>query len=604
MKKRFLLYAITLISVLLFSGCGKAVKEVDENDTNDVIAESESEAEAESLLTILYTNDIHSTIDNAYKTDENGEEIKGLSYANVAAMKKELEEKGQPVILVDTGDFLAGTSFGAMDEGRSVVSMMNDAEYDVVTFGNHDFDYGMSSFLERMDELKADVIASNFCDVSNGENVFESSTIVELNGIKIGFVGVTTPRSLTSTTPSYFMNEERNEYVYGFCGEDDGRKLYDTVQCAVDEIRDDVDYVILLSHLGEDDGDAPYRGYDVIQNTHGIDAVIDGHSHTVIEGEYYKNDEDKDVLITQTGNYFANIGVMNITEEGIRTKLVSDYEACDGEIDTFCREWFEQVNERMGIVIAKTDCNLAVTSPDTGERMIRSQETNLGDLVADAFYYHFNNVEQIGCDISVQNGGGIRTDVANCDISYNTCKEICPYGNVVCLVETDGQTILDALEWSNSHVGKEGEFGGFLQVAGIRFDVDTTVESTVQYDKEKELWQGPPTGEYRVKNVQVYNRETGEFEDLDLDKKYSVAGVNYILRNLGDGYTMFENAKVIKDFVGEEYMLEAEYIQLFGRDEEGNAVICTKFAPIHQYVNYPVNYENPYGSERINIIME
>ena len=548
-----------------------------------------------SALTILYTNDVHTYIDN---------ESPELTYAAIAALKQSYVDAGENVLLVDAGDHIQGTAYGSMDDGGTIISLMNAAGYDLATLGNHEFDYGMARAKQVIKEAKFPYISCNWVDLRTSLRVLPSTKMFCIDGTWVAFVGVTTPETFTKSTPAYFMNESQTEYIYDILGGDDGQKLYDAVQRAIDKVRFlGADYVIGLGHLGVDPSSSPWTSEDVIAHTKGFDAFIDGHSHTVMPGKTVYDAEGKGVTLTQTGSYFANVGKMTISPDGtITTELVPTYEGADAAVAAETATWISDVDEMLGEEIAVGDIPFYINDVATGKRRIRSAETNLGDFVADGIYTYFNEIEELDCDIAVMNGGGIRTDVAAGPWSFKTCKQVSPFGNVACLMQVSGQQIQDALEFAARFAGSGKENGGFLHVAGASYEIHTDVPNTVQTD-EKNVWIGSATGTPRVQNVKIYNKKSGVYEALDVTKSYALAGMNYTLRNLGDGFAMFDGATLIKDYVAEDYLVMASYASMFGgMDENGLPHLSTANSPLADYPGYLLNYEEPYGAGRILVI--
>ena len=495
---------------------------------------------AENDVVILYTNDVHTYIDGA------------ISYDNIAALKTELD-----AILVDAGDHIQGTAYGSMDKGETIIKLMNAAGYDVATLGNHEFDYGMEGRIKVTDEwAEFPYVSANFYHEENGvagDPVLKPYEVIEKNGVKIAFVGITTPESFTKSTPAYFQDAEGN-YIYGIAGGTDGQALYDAVQVAIDAASAEADYVIALGHLGDDKASQPWTSEELIANTTGLDAFIDGHSHSTVQGKYVADEEGNNVLLTQTGEYFDRIGKMTISDGVISTEFVTEVTGSDEEVKAIKDAWMSEVDTQLGVVIGNTG-NVTFDNYDAeGNRLVRKQETNTGDFCADALYYLFDNMG-LDVDVAIMNGGGVRNKAISGDISYKTCKEIHTFGNVACLQTITGQQLLDALEWG-AKATPDNENGGFLHVSGITYEINTAVPSTVQAD-EKGVWVGGPTGEYRVQNVMVGG------EPLDLEAEYNLAGYNYTLRDLGDGFAMFDGAVNVLDYVMEDYMVLANYVKSF-----------------------------------------
>lgn len=548
-----------------------------------------------SDVTILYTNDVHTYIDK---------QSPKLTYAAIADLKQSYQNAGKDVLLVDAGDHVQGTAYGSMDEGASIIKLMNAAGYDVATPGNHEFDYGMDRAKAIMKEADFPYLSCNWVDLRTGLRVLPSVKVFVRGGRRIAFVGVTTPETFTKSTPAYFMDKAQRKYIYDIQGGEDGKKLYDAVQKAIDKAKLLADVVIGLGHLGVDPSSSPWTSEEVIAHTSGFDAFIDGHSHTVMENKQVQDASGKAVTLTQTGSYFANVGEMTIAADGtITTKLIPTHEGMDAGIAAMQTSWVNTVDDMLGEKIAVGDSDFYVSDPATGKRRIRSAETNLGDFVADGIYAYFNEVEKLHCDLAIMNGGGIRADVPAGDWTFKTCKQVSPFGNVACLMSVTGKQIQDALEFAARFAGEGGkENGGFLQVAGATYEIHTDIPNTVQTD-EKNVWIGSATGTPRVQNVKIYDKASGSYLPLDPSATYALAGMNYTLRNLGDGFAMFDGAELIKDYVSEDYLVMSTYAMIFdGADAAGLPHLSSANSPLAAYPGYLLNYEQPYGAGRITIL--
>ena len=546
-------------------------------------------------VTILYTNDVHTYIDNKSPKP---------TYAAIAALKKSIEDTGRDVLLVDAGDHIQGTAYGSMDDGATIIELMNEAGYDLATPGNHEFDYGMARAKAVLREADFPYVSCNWVDLRTGFNVLPSVKFFFVGGRKIAFVGVTTPETFTKSTPAYFMNDAQTKYIYDILGGEDGQKLYDAVQKAIDKAEFwGADTIIGLGHLGVDPSSSPWTSEEVIAHTHGFTAFIDGHSHTVMANKQVTDASGKAVTLTQTGSYFKNIGKMTVGADGtITTELIDTYEGLDAAVAATASNWISAVDDMLGEEIAVGDTKFYINDPATGKRRIRSGETNLGDFVADGIYTYFNEIEELHCDVAIMNGGGIRTDVEAGPWSFKTCKTVSPFGNVACLMSVTGQQIQDALEFGARFAGAEGkENGGFLQVAGARYTIHTGTPNTVQTD-DKNVWTGSATTP-RVSNVEIYDKTTGTYQPLDPNATYALAGMNYTLRNLGDGFAMFDGATLIKDYVSEDYLVMSSYAAMFGGvDANGLPHLASANSPLADYPGYMLNYEDPYGAGRIQMI--
>ena len=546
-------------------------------------------------VTILYTNDVHTYIDNKSPKP---------TYAAIAALKKSIEDTGRDVLLVDAGDHIQGTAYGSMDDGATIIELMNEAGYDLATPGNHEFDYGMARAKAVLREADFPYVSCNWVDLRTGLNVLPSVKFFFVGGRKIAFVGVTTPETFTKSTPAYFMNDAQTKYIYDILGGEDGQKLYDAVQKAIDKAEFwGADTIIGLGHLGVDPSSSPWTSEEVIAHTHGFTAFIDGHSHTVMANKQVTDASGKAVTLTQTGSYFKNIGKMTVGADGtITTELIDTYEGLDAAVAATASNWISAVDDMLGEEIAVGDTKFYINDPATGKRRIRSGETNLGDFVADGIYTYFNEIEELHCDIAIMNGGGIRTDVEAGPWSFKTCKTVSPFGNVACLMSVTGQQIQDALEFGARFAGAEGkENGGFLQVAGARYTIHTGTPNTVQTN-EKNVWTGSAATP-RVSNVEIYDKTTGTYQPLDPNATYALAGMNYTLRNLGDGFAMFDGATLIKDYVSEDYLVMSSYAAMFGGvDANGLPHLASANSPLADYPGYLLNYEDPYGAGRIQMV--
>ena len=609
-KRLLSILFVNMLVIMTLVGCGnsKAGASVDDTQTEANTEITEENANADDIV-ILYTNDVHTYVDGP------------ISYDVIAAVKKELQKKYGYVYLVDAGDHIQGTAYGSMDNGETIIKMMNAAGYDVATLGNHEFDYGMFGCMKAIDMAEYPYVSCNFhneADGACGENVLNSYELLPAGEENIAIIGITTPETITKTTPAYFQDEEGN-FIYGIAGGEDGSELYAAVQKAIEEAKEaGATKVIALGHLGDDISSSPWTSEETIANVTGLDAFIDGHSHSTVENMEVSDKDGNKVLLTQTGQYFDRIGMMvidaetgEITTDFIEYKeiladdneTVEGYELCsdiyegtelvaDAEVQKIKDAWIAEIDEKLGQKVGTAE--VVLDNYDTeGNRMVRGQETNTGDFCADALYYLFDGME-MDVDVSVMNGGGIRNKAIIGELTYKICKDIHTFGNVACLQTVSGQQILDALEWGSRQLGTGEESGGFLQVSGLTYHIDTSIPCTVQED-ENGIWIGGPTGEYRVHNVMIYNKETNEWEDLKLDGEYNLAGYNYTLRDLGDGFAMFDGAVNVLDYVMEDYMVLANYVQGF----ENGAVGADNSPLLKKYSGLKIDYSDTPGSGRI-----
>ena len=577
---------------------------------------SAANAEKSNDIVILYTNDTHAYIDGP------------LSFDTIGALKKNLEKQYRYVLLVDAGDHLQGTAFGSMDQGASVLQLMNKAGYDLATPGNHEFDYGMDIFLERVQEAAFPYLSCNLYhqeDGVRGENLLESFQAYHFGKEIVAFIGITTPETIVKSTPAYFQ-DENGSFCYGISGGDDGQALYDDVQFAVDAIRRaGATKVIAVGHLGDDPSSSPWTSEEVIAHVSGLDAFIDGHSHSEVSGQQILGADGEPVLLTQTGEYLNNVGIMVIdyetgeiqsdlivcedilktvkNKDGTESSVVSGHRLTselysgpewvnDYTISFVKNQWINKVNQKLKQKIGESQVILDNYAED-GTRLVRKQETNTGDFAADALYYLFDQMD-MNVDAAIVNGGGIRNQAVTGTMTYKTCKDIHTFGNIACLQTVTGQQLLDALEWGARFAGSDQECGGFLQVSGIRYQIDTDWPDSTQKDGNG-MWIGGPTGGYRVHDVAIYDRETDSWRALELQETYRLAGYNYTLRNSGDGYNMFSSAVNVVDYVMEDYMVLANYAQSF----ENKTVLASNSPLLDKYPGFGIDYGTVNGSGRI-----
>jgi len=516
-------------------------------------------------IVILYTNDVHCAVDA------------DIGYAGLAAYKKAVEGKTPYVTLVDCGDALQGDTIGTISQGEYLVDIMNQVGYDFAVLGNHEFDYGMERLTELLEMADAQYLGCNIRYTGDEENslaaVVPPYELTAYGSTTVAFLGVSTPESIVKSTPAYFMDDS-GEFVYDFYGSS-GEELCAQVQSSVDQCRSaGADYVIALTHLGTDESSAPFRSTDLIAGTTGIDVVLDGHSHSVIPCDMVKNRVGEDVLLSSTGTGLNNIGQLMITADGnLTVGLIGAYPDINTDTDAYIKEIQNQYETDLNRVVAHAE--VALTASDgSGKRLIRNRETNLGDFCADAYR------AVSGADIAFVNGGGIRADLSAGDITYGDIISVHPYGNTLCVVQATGQEILDVLELGSRSTAAEadngenavGESGGFLQVSGLRYTIDTGVESTVELD---EAGMFVSCGENRrVKDVEVLQKD-GSYAPIAPGEIYTLASHNYLIKQGGDGFTMFTDNPLETD----EGMLDYQILITYLTDDLGGTINNSYRAP-------------------------
>ena len=548
MKTRKLLAVLTIIAVVIAMMPAMAFAEGTEPS---VIAPAPTKS---NDIVILATSDVHCAVDD------------NIGYAGLAAYKKQMEEQYNYVALVDAGDAIQGATIGSLSKGTYLRDILNEMGYDVLVPGNHEFDYGMDQFLNEIAaKSNTKYVSCNFVDKAN-KPVFDAYTMKTYGDKKVAFVGITTPETFTKSTPAYFQDKDGN-YIYGFCEGNNGQDLYKAVQNAIDSAKTaGANYVIAVGHLGDDPTSTPWTSSEVIANTTGLTAFIDGHDHADAP-KIVKDKSGKYVQKISTGEKLNNIGKVVITEKGdISVTNISKEEATakDADMEAFVKKIKAKYQDIVNKVVAKSSVKLRIED-DNGNRLIRSQETNLGDLCADAYRI------VLGADIGMVNGGGIRANIPAGDITYNDIITVLPFGNMGCVIEVTGQQIKDALEFGARNVGK-GENGGFLHVSGLTYDINTFIEPSIEVTDKNEFVK--VTGEYRVSNIMVGGKP------LDLEKTYTLGSINYTVKNGGDGFAMFKGSKVIKDDILPDSQVLISYIQ-----DNLKGVVGTEYAQPQGRIN-------------------
>ena len=497
-------------------------------------------------VVILHTNDIHCGVeDNA-------------GVARLSQYKKDLKKQGLAVLLVDAGDAVQGAPIGKLSTGASIVNIMNAVGYDFLIPGNHEFDYGMTRFFELNALQKKKYSSCNFTDLSTGKLPLAPYKIIEAGGHKLGFVGVTTPETLTSSTPKYFQ-DEKGKFIYGFSEDETGQKLYAAIQKAVDAAKKDgAEYVFVVGHLGMDGAIPRWSSTTVAENTRGVTAIIDGHSHEQYENRAAKNLDGKDVLITQTGTKMQTVGKLVLHDDGTMTSTLETVETGLPAPDPKIVKVIETENKKFESIlkqpVGEALVELRDGDPVTGVRRVRNGETNMGDFVADAYRAVLNT------DVVIVNGGSLRNTISKGVFTYQDLLTAFPFGNMSAAVEITGQKLLDALEVGAMNYPEEN--GGFLQVSGMTYTLDATIPSSVEMDAQGRFVG--VKGERRVKDVMIGGKP------LDPAKIYTVGGTTYILKDGGNGMVMFKGAKLIDDGSTTDADMIMEFVQNHKNAKIGN----------------------------------
>ena len=550
---------------------------------------------AKSRVVVLHTNDTHTHIDDGR-----------VAFSEIAAEKARLEAAGENVILVDAGDYVQGTAFGGFDSGRSAINIMNAAGYNVATLGNHEFDYGIDAMFSNAARATFRTVSCNFIGRKSADDpgrlVFPAYTVVTSGTTRVAFVGVTTPTTLVSAKPSTFLDPTRTYRAYDFIAGTRGAELYKAVQDAVNEAAVHADYTIVLGHLGISSDCADYRSTDVIAHTTNFVALVDGHYHSEYTGSRVRNAAGKDVILTQSGSYLGLLGCL-VLEDGqcVMAGTIYTRGEKDAKVARLEKGLSDAVARELGMKIARAPVALYSYRPGTNERLARKQGCSAGDFAADAALWYANEKAGLECDFALMNGGNVRADVPEGDVTLKVLRTVQPFGGALGVVEANGQLILDALEFGAQAVG-DGEFGGFLQVAGLTYTVDAAVKSSVRADSSGSWLSGPSNGVYRVKDVKVYDRKAGTFVPLDPNAVYRVVGNAFTLVEGGDGFSMFRSAKKVENGLATDYLVLAEYAKSFRPGADGVPSLTSANSPLAVLPGYPVNYDRASGSGRIAIL--
>lgn len=527
-------------------------------------------------IVILYENDVHCAIEG---------------YSKLSAMKKELQKSYSYVGVVSGGDYIQGSSLGVVSKGEYIVKIMNLVGYDAVALGNHEFDYRLERLEELIGMMNTKPVCSNFQKLDESASYFEPYSIVSYGDTDIAYIGITTPTTITSSSPLQFK-DENGEFIYTF----NSSTLYEVVQNNIISAKaEGADYIIGISHIGYAD-DSIYGDLEdvesLIKNTDGLDVVLDAHSHSVIESKKITDKGGNSVLLSSTGTKFEYIGKLTISDDFAETELIKtqDYQQTDPDADAYIEQIYEEYKTLGERKVAYSEVDL-IAYDDNGNRLVRNNETNLGDLCADAFRYAAD------ADIGYVNGGGIRSDIKKGNVTFNDLLNLMPFNNTVVLAEVDGQTIKDMMEMAV--MAWPAEDGCFPHLSGITFSVNKSIPSSVEVNEFEEFVG--VSGEYRVYDIKIYNNETKQYEPLRLNKTYTLAASNYFLLEYGSGMNMLEKAKIIRN----DGMLDVEAVERYVV-EELDGIIGQEYSQMNANITFTDGeiIDTPENGEHDNISTE
>lgn len=521
MKMKYFFKGFLFVLTLLFVACNE-----------DNIKDTTPDLPTKPIV-ILYENDVHCTVDG---------------YPFLVSMRKEYQTTTNYVSTVSCGDFASGGLVGAISKGEQIVKIMNYVGYDAIALGNHEFDYGVPQMFNITDSLDAPVLCANLKNVQTDEFSYQAYHIVSYGDVDIAYIGFTTTTSGTVTS----LSDEQGNPLYSLMRED----FYINAQHFIDEARSKgADYVIALSHLGDSQKGIHPNSTGLITNTTGLDAVIDGHDHHVIEESFINDKDGKPVLLTSSGTNFQYIGKLTIdTNGGIRSALVNT--SSSGIVpDNATQQFVDQIKEEVeglgDFVIGNSNVDLTIYD-DNGKRIVRKQETNIGDFCADAFRAF------TGADIALVNGGGIRKDIKKGEILFNDLYNVMPFGDMIATGSLTGQQLTDVLEYAVSKLPAEA--GVFMQVSGLRFKINPDIPSPVVIDPESEMFSHIKEGERRVSDIEIMDSESGEYNDIELSRRYTMATLDYLILELG-GDGIFKDVEPDSTYWGADIEILRSYLE-------------------------------------------
>ena len=528
MKKILL---VLLLFSLLLTGCYKT------NNYND------------DEIIILFSNDTHGAI------DEN------IGFASIAGYKKEMEKQSKYVTFVDAGDETQGSYLTTLSKGEIGIKVLNTIGYKYAAFGNHEFDFGGARLKQLVDMADYQFLNANVSYSGSGVDPFDgipAYAIDEYGKYKVAYIGITTPNTLKEENPKIFIENDR--LVYDFCQDEDDLKLIKRIQEVVDEVKvKGADYVVLMAHVGNEEVSI-YTSKSIAENTRDIDVIIDGHSHASTIDEY-KNLDGKFVPVAQTGTKLEHIGKTTIHKDGsINVELIDAVMYQDSDVIPELLALKEEYDSLINGIIGTASKTLAIND-ETGTRIVRSRETSIGDLCADAIRDYYS------CDVAYVNGGGIRADLKEGTITCADVINVHSFGNLIVTTTVTGQELVDMLEYWTKEVKREykdeegnaiGEFGSYCCMSGVRFNLDLDIEPTVNIDSDDNLIS---IGDNRrVSNVEILENDT--YVPIDLNKTYTFGSSSYVIVDGGSGMGIYlKDHAIVNDNNVVDYEVLEHYIK-------------------------------------------
>jgi len=553
--------------------------------------EKEKERRLDDLsydIVIIHLNDVHCGFNET------------IGYDGFVLYRDYLKTKYKNVITVDVGDHSQGGVLGAITDGEAVIEIMNKVGFDVVTIGNHEFDYGVEQLHKLNSLTSTKYISLNVCYKKNKTKLFEPSKIIEVGNKKIGFIGLVTPLAFSKTYLSN-LKESDGSPIYNLFS--DKEEMYTAIQEEADDLKNNkkVDYVILLTHVGMNKEE--YTSNEILSKVQNIDAVFDGHTHDAYNTTS-KDKSNKDIPITQTGTKLAHIGQLIIKQDGkllteniakvpeptdktdaTEIKRGGDNRWVDKNMNEFINQIYEKYASELNIIYGHSDFDFNITSSDENaphQVKCRYQECTLGNLLSDAF------VNVTSANLSIVNGGNVRTNLLKGDITRKQLIDVSPFFNSIFVKEVTGEAILNALEFGVSNLPKA--FGGFPQVSGCTYYVNTSINSTVEKDANGMFIK--VGGDRWVSNVKINGKP------LNLSQKYNLSSSEFILGG-GDGYSMFGEFPIVNESIFADSDVLGYYIK---NDLKGE--IPSKYQELQNRINLDKEPDDDKEINRITLLSE
>lgn len=509
----------------------------------------------EKPIVVVFESDVHAAVDG---------------YARLAGICEQQKLFTPYVTTVSCGDFAQGDVVASVSSGENIVEIMNQVKYDVLTLGNHEFDFGITQMFKLTQALDASVVCANFYDLRIGKHPFPAYQIVRYGEVDIAYIGFTTSTTMTNVSPKTFQDDNGN-FIYDFTQ----GAFYQRAQACIDDARSEgADYVVALAHLGDEDKGDHASSVSLIKHTTGIDVVLDGHDHHMLADTLIADLDGTSVLLASTGTKFANVGLLTLSTEGTFSSRLVPANSVEAPVSSHIQDFVDEIKDKALAdgkrVVGVSEVTMSVND-EFGQRMVRNQECTIGNFCADAFRVVLNT------DVAMMNGGGIRSEIRQGDVTYNDLLSVFPYNNTVCVSTITGRQLLDVLEFSVSFLPNED--GSFMHVSGLKFEVDASVPPQVVLD-EHNLFSHIGEGERRVSNLLVWDKEEQAYKPVDLERSYTLASINYLLRDMG-GSGVFRYTEPKEDNLGQDVEILTSFInqELDGRigkqyaNTEGRIVI-------------------------------